>query len=80
MQSFVTPGARSVRDVAFAIISHEQTQSNRVCYFQTSDAVFLKDLFSDYIKRTMFGYQRAITGFNVTDSIYGDPDDHIAGL
>ena len=27
-------------DVAFAIISHEQTQSNRVCCFQTLDAVF----------------------------------------
>ena len=38
-----------VRDVASAIISHEQTQSNRVCCFQTLDAVFPKDLFSDYL-------------------------------
>ena len=38
-----------MRDVASAIISHEQTQSNRVCCFQTLDAVFLKDLLSDYI-------------------------------
>ena len=29
-----------MRDVASAIISHEQTQSNRDCGFQTSDAVF----------------------------------------
>ena len=27
---------------------HEQTQSNRVCCFQTLDAVFPKDLLSDY--------------------------------
>ena len=31
------------RDVASTIISHEQTQSNRVCCFQTLDAVFPKD-------------------------------------
>ena len=38
-----------VTDVASVIISHEQTQSNRVCCFQTLDAVFPKDLLSDYL-------------------------------
>ena len=38
----LNPGLGGVRDVAPAIISHE------ACYFQTSDAVFPKDLFSDY--------------------------------
>ena len=36
------------RDVAPAIISHEQTKSNQVYCFQTFDAVFPKALFSDY--------------------------------
>ena len=40
-----------VRDVAPAIISHEQTQYNRVCCFQTLDAVFPKDPFLQIIKR-----------------------------
>ena len=39
----LNPGLGGVRDVTSAIISHEQSQSNRVCYFQTLDAVFLKD-------------------------------------
>ena len=39
-------------DVASAMISHEQTQSNRVCCFQTLDAVFPNDLFSDYLDVT----------------------------
>ena len=43
------PGLGGVRDVASAIISHEQTQSNRVCYFQNLDAVFPKDPLSDYL-------------------------------
>ena len=38
-------GLGGVRDFASAIISHEQTQSNRVCCFQSLDAVFPKDLF-----------------------------------
>ena len=38
-----------VRDVTSANIFHGQTQSNRVCCFQTFDAVFPKDLFSDYL-------------------------------
>ena len=32
-------------DVASANISHEQTQSNQVCCFQTLNAVFPTDLF-----------------------------------
>ena len=40
-----------MRDVKSAIISHEQTQSNRACCFQTLDAVFSKNLFSDYLNR-----------------------------
>ena len=41
-------------DVASAIVPHEQTQSNRVCCFQTLDVVqciskFPKDLFSDFL-------------------------------
>ena len=44
------PGLGGVYDVASAIISHEQTQLNRVCCFQTLDAVFPKDLFSDYLE------------------------------
>ena len=35
-------GLGGVGDVASAIISHEQTQSNRVCCSQTLDAVFSK--------------------------------------
>ena len=34
--------------MASVIISLEQTQSNRVCCFQTLEAVFPKDHFSDY--------------------------------
>ena len=45
-------GASRWRDVASTIISHEQTQSNRVCCFQTLDAVFPKDLFSNYSEIT----------------------------
>ena len=45
----LNPGLGGVRDVASAIISHEQTQSNRVCCFQTLDVVFPKDLLSDYL-------------------------------
>ena len=45
----LNPGLGGVRDVTSAIISHEQTQSNRVCYFQNSDAVFPKDPLSDYL-------------------------------
>ena len=45
----LNPGLGGVRDVTSAIISHEQTQSNRVCYFQTFDAVFPKDSLSDYL-------------------------------
>ena len=37
-----------MRDVESAIISHEQTQSNRVCCFQTLHTAFPKYLFSDY--------------------------------
>ena len=47
----LNPGLGGVRNVASAIISHEQTQSNRVCCFQTLDAAYPKDLLSDY-----FGY------------------------
>ena len=45
----LNPGLGGVRDVTSAIISHEQTQSNRICYFQTLDAVFPKDPLSDYL-------------------------------
>ena len=40
-----------MRDVASAIISHEQTQKPSLL-FQTLDAVFPKDLFSDYLEIT----------------------------
>ena len=40
----LNPGLGGVRDIAFAIISHKQTQSNRVCYFQDLNAIFQKDL------------------------------------
>ena len=33
-------------------ISHKMTPSNRVCGFQTLDAVFPIDLFSDYLEIT----------------------------
>ena len=39
-------GLDGVRDVASAVISHEQTQSNRVSWFQSLNAVFPKDLIS----------------------------------
>ena len=45
----INPVLGDVRDVASGIISHEQTQSNRVCLFQTLDGVFPKDLFTDYL-------------------------------
>ena len=38
-----------VKDVAAAILSNKQTQSNRVCCFQTMDAVFPKVPFSDHL-------------------------------
>ena len=44
----LNPGLGDMRDVASAIISQEQTQY-RVCYFQTLDAVFPEDLFSDFL-------------------------------
>ena len=53
-----------MKDVESAIISHEQTQSNRVCCFQTLDAVFPKDLYSDYLehsgKRELLGDQACL--------------------
>ena len=42
-------GLGGVRDVAYAIISHEQTQLNLVCCFQALDAVFPKDPFLQII-------------------------------
>ena len=36
-------GLGGIMDVASAIISHEQTQQNRVCCFHPFDAVFTKD-------------------------------------
>ena len=39
----LNPVLRGVRDVASAIISHEQSQLNRVCCFNRLDAVFSKD-------------------------------------
>ena len=51
----LNPGLGGVREVASAIIFHEQTQSNRSCYFQTSDAELPKNLFSDYLQVTAAG-------------------------
>ena len=53
-QCCAQPGARlgCVRDVASAIISHEQTHSNRVRVLKKLDAAFPKDLFSDYLEIT----------------------------
>ena len=45
-QSCAHPGLGGVRDVAFSIISHEQTQS--YC-FQTLDIAFPNDPISDYL-------------------------------
>ena len=41
----LSPVLGGVRDVVSVIISHEQTQSNRVCFFQSLDVVLPKDLF-----------------------------------
>ena len=38
----LSPRQGGVRDVASVIISHEQTQSNRVCCFQSLDARIAK--------------------------------------
>ena len=46
-QLLAHPGA-----VSHLHISHEQTQSNVVCCFQTFDAVYPKDHFSNYVKIT----------------------------
>ena len=43
----LNPRLGGVKDVASAIISPEQTQSNRVYCLQTLDAVFPKDRFSE---------------------------------
>ena len=48
----LNPGLGGVRDVASALTSHKQTQSNRLCCFQTLDAVFPKDLLSDCSETT----------------------------
>ena len=48
-QVALNPGIGGVRDVASAIISHEKTQSNRVCCFQTLNTVFPGDLVLDYL-------------------------------
>ena len=45
----LNPGLANVRDVVYAIISHDQTQTNRVCCFQTLDAEFPNDLFFQII-------------------------------
>ena len=52
-----------VRDVASAIISHEQILSNWFCCFQTVDAVFPKELFSDY-----FHYAGSLLVINTTNN------------
>ena len=44
----LNPGLGGVRDVASINISHDQTQSNRVCCFQIVDAVPPQDLFSGF--------------------------------
>ena len=36
--------------VTSAIISHDRTQSNRVCCFQALDSVFPRGLFSEYLE------------------------------
>ena len=38
-------GLREARDVASAVIAHEQPLLNQVCSFQTLDAVYPMDLF-----------------------------------
>ena len=43
----LNPWLGGVRDVASAVISHQLTQSNGFCCFQTLDAVFPKDLLSE---------------------------------
>ena len=48
----LNPGLGCVRDIASAIISHELIQLNRVYCFQALDAVFPKELFSDYLETT----------------------------
>ena len=73
----LNPGLGSVMDAASAIISHEHTQYNRVCCFETLDAVFPKDLFSDYFEllqlqhaRNFIFYQHKTTKIKSTNAIY----------
>ena len=54
-QCCLNPGLGGIRDVTSAIISHKQTRSNRACCFQTLDAVFPKDLYSDYFEKPDMG-------------------------
>ena len=49
----LNPVLGGMRDVATAIIPHEQTQSNR-------DAVFSKDLFSDYFQMMSIASERSM--------------------
>ena len=41
-------GPGGMKDVAFASVSHSQTQLNNDCSFQTLDVVFRKGLLLDY--------------------------------
>ena len=52
----LNPGLGGVRDVASAIISHEQIQWNWVCYFQTLDTVFPNDLFRLFVPMMIPGW------------------------
>ena len=61
--------------MAFAIISHEQTQSNRVSCFLTLDAVFPKDPFSDNFRKIscIFGKQNnTVFDLGEQDTILSD--------
>ena len=45
-----------VRDIASAIISHERLNNTKSSFFQTGNAVFRKNLFSDYWKSCSLGF------------------------
>ena len=75
--SLSSMGLGSVRDVASSIISNEQTQSNWVSWFQTLNAVFPKDFFSDYLyiqnKQAWAHWSQSTRNYNLHhDELRGD--------
>ena len=53
-----------MRDVASVIISHEQTQSNRLCCFQNLDNVFQRISFQNIVTKHLYSSIKLMTSVN----------------